>query len=443
MLMALTVAAIIVAAVCGSSRAGASSSASTGSSPTTQRCPMGFGPIVACGSLRPSTHSALKVTDYSNGGVSASRITFSLHRPLTGPVAPDYAETTAASQAYFNYVNAHGGVFGRKIRLKEDEGDAFAIFERLDSPTDTKVASDLNAAKVPDLFVDSGCACWDNGTSRPYTFGWQPNYTIEGKILGQYIRQHFPGQKVGVLYQDDEFGRGGLAGIADEVRGADIVSKQAYQPGVTTLAPQMTALKAAGAKVLVDFTPPTYTAMGQLASSRLGYRPQLFVSNVGIDPTTVSAALQNVSEGKASGTALIEGAITDGYLPSPSAMANPWIRLFRKIHAQYGPGGPFDSNVVYGMANAYTLTQALRAVGKNLTREKLVNAINDHGSNWKGPGLVPFRYSKTDHGGYAGTQMAKIQNGKIVLFGQALTTDTSPRSPIRPYAAALTPPPDK
>ena len=125
----------------------------------------------------------------------------------------------------------------------------FGIFEGLGTPTHTKVVGFLNASKVPDLFVASGCPCWDNGTTQPYTFGWQPNYTIEGKILGQYIKQHFAGQKVAVLYQDDDFGQGGLAGIEDEVPAADIVSKQPYQSGTTTLAPQVTAIKSSGAKV--------------------------------------------------------------------------------------------------------------------------------------------------------------------------------------------------
>src|SRR5438477_1496083 len=175
-------------------------------------------------------------------GVSATSITFGTHQPLTGPAAPGYSEIAAASQAYFNYVNAHGGVFGRKIHLiiKDDaynptntvnvvhqltlQSRVFGIYEGLGTPTHTKVVSFLNASKIPDLFVASGCPCWDNGTSQPYTVGWQPNYTIEGKILGRYIKQHFAGQKVGVLYQDDDFGQGGLKGIEDQVPAADIVS---------------------------------------------------------------------------------------------------------------------------------------------------------------------------------------------------------------------------
>jgi ABC-type branched-subunit amino acid transport system substrate-binding protein len=406
--------------------------------------------ITACGSS--STSSSVP-------GVTATSITFGTHQPLTGPAAPGYSEIAPASQAFFNYVNAHGGVFGRKIHLiiKDDaynptttvtvvhqlvlQNNVFGIFEGLGTPTHTKVVGFLNASKIPDLFVASGCPCWDNGTSQPYTFGWQPNYTIEGKILGQYIKQHFAGQKVGVLYQDDDFGKGGLAGIQDEVPAADIVAKEPYEVGTMTLAPEITAIKSKGAKVLVDFTVPIYTAIGQLTSFTLGYKPQLVISSVGIDPTTVGKLLATISKGKASGTALIDGAITDGYLPSNTDTANPWIQLFMKVHAKYDPGVPFDGNVEYGMANAYTLVQALQAAGKNLTRQDLVNAVNTQGASWKGPGLVPFRYNMTDHGGYSGVEMGQVRSGKIVLFGGPLTTTPSSGSPIVPYTGTQPAPP--
>ena len=409
--------------------------------------------VAGCGSSSSSGGGS------SVPGVTKTTITFGSHQPLTGPAAPGYSEIAPASQAFFNYVNAHGGVFGRKIKLiyKDDaynptntvnvvrqlvlQDNVFGIFEGLGTPTHTKVVAFLNASKVPDVFVASGCPCWDKGTSQPYTFGWQPNYTIEGKILGQYIKQHFSGKKVGVLYQDDDFGQGGLAGIQDEVPAADIVAKEPYQAGVTTLAPQITALKTAKAQVLVDFTVPIYTAIGQLTSFTLGYKPQLVVSNVGIDPTTVGGLLKTISKGKASGTALIEGAISDGYLPSTADTSNRWIQLFMKVHAQYDASAPFDGNVEYGMANAYTLVQALQAAGKGLTRQGLVNAINTKGSKWTGPGLVPFRYSTADHGGYGGAEMGQIRGGKIVLFGGPLTTDPTSGSPISPYSGTQPAPP--
>jgi ABC-type branched-subunit amino acid transport system substrate-binding protein len=392
-------------------------------------------------------------------GVTAKSITFGTHQPLTGPAAPGYSEIAPASQAFFDYVNAHGGVFGRKIKLiiKDDaynpantvtvvhqlvlQDNVFGIFEGLGTPTHTKVVGFLNSSKVPDMFVASGCPCWDEGTTQPYTFGWQPNYTIEGKVLGQYLKQHFAGAKIGVLYQDDDFGKGGLAGIEDEVPASSIVAKEPYESGTTTLASQVTAIKASGAKVMVDFTVPIYTAIATLTSFTLHYTPQLVVSNVGIDPHTVGALLASISKGKASGTALINGAITDGYLPSPSDTSNPWIQLFMKIKAQYDPSAPWDGNVEYGMANAYTLVQALQAAGKNLTRQGLVNAVNNEGAKWSGPGLVPYRYSKTVHGGFSGVEMGQVRNGQIVLFGGPMTTEPTAGSPITPYSGQQPAPP--
>jgi ABC-type branched-subunit amino acid transport system substrate-binding protein len=407
--------------------------------------------VAGCGSSSSSSSSSVP-------GVTSTSITFGTHQPLTGPAAPGYSEIAPASQAFFDYLNAQGGINGRKINLiiKNDEynpaktvtvthelvlnSNVFGIFEGLGTPTHTKVVGYLNSSKVPDMFVASGCACWDNGTAQPYTFGWQPNYTIEGKILGQYIKQHFAGKKVGVFYQDDDFGQGGLAGIKDEVESSQIVSAQAYQPGGTNVAPQISAIKAAGAEVLVDFTVPIYTALGQLTSFTLGYKPQLVVSNVGIDPITVGGLLKTFSKGKA-GSELIEGAISDGYLPSSSDTSNPWIALFQKIHAQYDASAPFDGNVEYGMANAYTLAQSLQLAGKNLTREDLIKAVNTSGSKLVGPGLVPFRYSTTDHGGYAGAEMGQIRNGKVVLFGGPLVTEPTSGSPITPYTIAQPAPP--
>jgi ABC-type branched-subunit amino acid transport system substrate-binding protein len=404
--------------------------------------------IAGCGSSSSS----------SAPGVSATSITFGSHQPLTGPAAPGYSEIAPASQAFFDYLNAQGGIYGRKIHLtyKDDaynpaqtvnvvhelvlQDKVFGIFEGLGTPTHTKVVGFLNSSKVPDMFVASGCPCWDNGTSQPYTYGWQPNYTIEGKILGQYIKQHFAGKKIGVFYQDDDFGNGGLTGIKDEVPASQIVSAQAYQPGGTNVAPQISAIKAAGAQVLVDFTVPIYTALGQLTSFTLGYTPQLVVSNVGIDPTTVGGLLKTFSKGKA-GTALIEGAITDGYLPSTADLSNPWVALFKKIHDRYDASAPFDGNVEYGMANAYTLAQALQVAGKNLTRQGLINAVNTTGSKLLGPGLVPFRYSKSNHGGYGGTEIGQVRNGQIVLSGGPLVTDPTSSGPITPYTTAQPAPP--
>jgi ABC-type branched-subunit amino acid transport system substrate-binding protein len=371
-------------------------------------------------------------------GVTKTSVLIGSHQPLTGPAAPGYSEIAPAAKAFFAYLNEQGGVNGRKINLvyKDDsynptktvtvvkqlvlQDKVFAIWGGLGTPTHTKVVDYLNASKVPDLFVSSGCPCWDDGSGHPYTFGWQPNYTIEGKILGQYIKQNLAGKKVGVFYQNDDFGKGGLAGIQQQVPKSQIVSTQAYEPGNTNVAPQITALQKAGAQVLVDFTIPAYTALGQLTSFKLGYKPQLVVSNVGIDPTTVGGLLKAFSKGKAD-TALIEGAVTDGYLPSTTDTSNSWVQLFKQIHDKFDPKAPWDGNVEYGMASAYTFAQALKAAGKNPTRQSLVDAVEKGG--FTGPGLVPFRYSKDQHGGYGGAQVGAVKNGAIVLSGPVYMTD--------------------
>lgn len=378
-------------------------------------------------------------------GVTKTSVTIGSHQPLTGPAAPGYSEIAPAAKAMFSYINAQGGVNGRKINyIYKDDGynptntvnvvrqlvlqnKVFAIFNGLGTPTHTKVVPFLTAEKVPDLFVASGCPCWDDGAKQPETFGWQPSYQIEGKVLGAYLKAHFAGKKVGVFYQDDDFGQGGLAGLKEEIA-SQIVSAQPYQPGNTNVAPQITALQKAGAQVLVDFTIPAYTALGQLVSFKVGYKPQLVVSNVGIDPTTVGGLLKEFSKGKA-GTALIEGALTDTYLPSTTDTSNPWIALFKKIHDQYDAKAPFDGNVEYGMAAAYTFAQALKAAGSNPTRQSIVDAVSKGG--FTGPGIVPFRYSGTQHGGYAGVQMAKISNGAVAPFGQPQVTDPG-TGPITP-----------
>jgi ABC-type branched-subunit amino acid transport system substrate-binding protein len=404
------------------------------------------GAIAGCGS-----------SSSSSPGVTATSVTFGTHQPLTGPAAPGYSEIARASNAFFEYINAQGGINGRKIHLiiKDDAYNptntvnvvhqlvlsehVFGIFEGLGTPTHTKVVGFLNSEKVPDLFVASGCPCWDKGSEQPETFGWQPNYTIEGKILGQYIAQHFAGAKVGVFYQNDDFGKGGLEGIKAEAS-RQIVSTQSYEPGITNVAPQISAIKSSGATLLVDFTVPIYTALGQLTSFTLGYKPQLVVSNVGIDPITVGGLLKTFSKGKA-GTELIEGAITDGYLPSVGETSNPWIALFKKIRDRYDPSAPLDGNVEYGMASAYTLAQAVSLGGKKLTRESIVNGLNEKGASLTGPGLVPFRYSSSDHGGYSGTQMGRVTGGVIKLFGPRLTTTPEAASAINTYSGTPATPP--
>jgi branched-chain amino acid transport system substrate-binding protein len=389
-------------------------------------------------------------------GVAATSITIGSHQPLTGPAAPGYSEIAPATKALFDYVNAKGGVNGRKINYTyEDDGynpsktatvvrklvlqdNVFAILNGLGTPTHQQVEPFLNTEKVPDLFVASGCTCWNQPTKYPYTYGYQPNYQVEGRILGQYVQKNFAGQKVGYLLQNDDFGADGAVGLDKEIPAADVVSRQKYDASTLSgpLSNQMAALQAAGAKVVVMFTIPAATALALLAAALIGYHPQFVASSVDSDIVTLGGLLQNFSKGQA-GSALLSGMITATYLPTATDTANPWIQLFKKIHDQLDASNPFDANTVYGMSVGYNFVQLLQKAGKNPTRKSLLAALN--GADLTGPGLVPLTFSTSDHRGYAGEQIAKFEGSSVNVTGpvyKALET-----GPITTYDKAQAGPP--
>jgi ABC-type branched-subunit amino acid transport system substrate-binding protein len=375
-------------------------------------------------------------------GVTATSILIGSHQPLTGIAAPGYDEIAPASAAYFKWVNAHGGINGRQINFKYlDDGydptktvtdtkqlveqdKIFAMFEGLGTPTHQAVVPFLNQQKVPDLFVASGCLCWNNVSADPETFGWLPDYTREGKILGQYVKQHFAGKKIGIFAQGDDFGANGIKGFEDEVPASQIASIQNYDPTNTTITPLVQKLQKAGAQVVISFSVPAFTALLRLTSLQLGFNPQLVVSSVGSDPVTLAGLISNFSKGKANGQQAIQGIITDGYLPSSADPSNSWIQLFEKIYSKYMSAKTypaFDGNIEYGMASAYTFTEALVAAGKNPTRDSLVQAVE--ANNFSGPNLTPYGFSSSDHSGMTGVQMGVISGLTIKLQGTPLTTD--------------------
>lgn len=408
--------------------------------------------VAACGSDNGGSSSG---GGGAAPGVTKTQVTVGGHFPLTGPAAPGYSEIPRAIDAYFKHVNANGGIHGRKLKMiARDDGynptntvkvtrqlvlqdKIFAMLGGLGTPTHTKVVDFLNASRVPDLFVSSGCLCWDNPKEHPWTFGWQTNYTVEGKILGQMIAQKFKGKKIAYFLQNDDFGTDGAKGLDMYIPKAQVVTRQTYEPGNTDIGPQMAKIKASGAEVVAAFTIPAYTALMHLAGVKLNYKPQFVVSNVGADPTTLGGLLKSFSKG-AAGTSLIEGMRTAYYLPSGNDTSNPWIKMFKQIHDKYIPSVPWDGNVLYGEALAYTFAEALQIAGQNPTRQGIVDAIQS--GKVKGPGLVPFGYSKTSHEGFTGEALGVIKNGELVLDPQAMVTDTGSGA-IKPGQAPQPEPP--
>jgi ABC-type branched-subunit amino acid transport system substrate-binding protein len=417
----------------------------------------------ACGSASSGSTS----NTASAPGITATQVTIGSTQPLTGPAAPGYSEIAPAANAYFKYVNAHGGVNGRKInyiylddqynptstatqtRKLVLQDNVFAMFQALGTPTHLSVVSYLNSSKVPDLFVASGCNCWNNTSQYPETFGWQPNYTIEGKILGQYIAQNFASKKIGFFLQgpNDEFGADGFAGVMDSLqgKGLNVDSTPAYYTptaaGAMAVGAAIAGLQAQGVQVIVSFSVPLFTAVAEASAAGLKYSAQFVVSNVGADPPTLAGILTGGSLGKKLPAGLIGGTISDAYLPLITDSSNPWVTLFKSVESTYAPSLPWDGNVEYGMAEAYTFVQALKAAGQNPTRASIIAAIQN--SHWTdGPGLTPYAYSASDHNGFTGVQMVTVDaTGNLTTLGPVETTDDTASGAINTYSGTASTPP--
>ena len=402
-----------------------------------------------------SSSSSSAALTASAPGITPTTITIGSHQPLTGPAAPGYSEIAPASAAYFAYVNAHGGVYGRSIVYKylNDAYDptttasvvrqlvlqdnVYAIFNGLGTPTHLAVVSFLNSQKVPDVFVASGCVCWDQPTLYPETFGYQLDYVREGKILGQYIEQHYKSKKVGYFYQDDEFGMDGVKGLDYEIPSSQVVSRQSYVVTNTNVAPQVAALRAAGAQVVVAFSIPAFTALLKLTSLKLGFTPVLVVSDVNSDVYTLDGLLEAFAKqggATVNGSQLTDGIITDSYLPTIADTSNSWTTLFKMVHDQYDAKEPWDGNAYYGEAVAYLFVQAMFKAGRNPTRADLVSAID--GGLSQGPAVAPWAYSMTDHDGATGAFMAVMENGGLMQEGSVLVTDDTPTGAITTYTGS-------
>ncbi|MCT2583503.1 ABC transporter substrate-binding protein [Actinophytocola gossypii] len=414
--------------------------------------------VVACGAGEEREEAP---AEGSTVGVTDDSVTIGAHFPLTGVAAPGYSEIPSGHQAYYDFVNANGGVHGRQIEfiVRDDaynptntsqvtnelvlSDEIFAMVAGLGTATHSAVVDFLNGEEVPDLFVSSGSLQWgDAPADRPYTFGWQTDYESEGKIIGQWVAENMPDAKVGLFLQDDDFGRDGEKGARQFIED-QIVEVQRYQSGNTDVAPQIAALQAAGADVILGFNVPSYTALSQLTALRLNYKPTWFYSNVGSDPALVGSLLARFSEGAVTdGSRLLDGVLTTEYIPGVDAPDNPWMKLWQRVWDEHGGEGELTNYRVYGMSQAYTFVQALQAAGQDLTREGIVAAIEEHGGGFEGPALAPFRFSADSHMGISGMQVVRLQGGVGEELTPVLVTDIGDAPIEEDDSAAEDAPPD-
>jgi branched-chain amino acid transport system substrate-binding protein len=350
-------------------------------------------------------------------GVTSKEIVIGGTVPLSG-IAASYASVGRGAEAYFKYVNARGGVNGRKITYKYvddqynpsttvqatrqlvQQDHVFAIFNSLGTEHNLNIRAYLNAAKVPQLFVGSGATTFGRDYKRyPYTIGYLPSYTGEGKVYARHILKTKPSAKIGVLFQNDDYGKDLLGGFRAGLgaKSRNIVSTQSYDPLETDVRSQLTRLKSSGATIFVLIATPPFAIRGLVAAHGLGWHPTVYVNQVG----SATNIMRIISATAA--PAAIEGAITFQAYKDPTSprwRKDKGMALYRRIMKQYLPRGDANDGFhVYSMAVAYTFVDALRKAGKNVTRAGIVRAVqnlNERSNPFVLPG-VAVKTSPTDH----------------------------------------------
>jgi len=370
-------------------------------------------------------------------GVTDSEIVLGQHTPLSGSYAAVYAPIASAQQAYFDYVNSQGGVCGRSIVLKVEDDfydparaldvtkrlveqdKVLAIVGGLGTAPHSAVYEYLNEKRVPDLFVSSGARKWGSDPKHfPYTIGFITDYTSEGAIIGKYISAHFPGQKVGLLYQNDDFGKDGLAGLRAGVVAEknELVSLQSYESSDVDIRSQVLNLRDAGVEVVVGYSLPGFSAQLISGASRMGWKPEIILSYVNTDPVMFEYVPKEV----------MEGVLATGYLIPPDRTDETAIAQHRQIMGDHD--GPQPSNYsLYGQALAETVVKVLGDTCGDLTREGLLRAAESLRGFHASVLLqgIDINLGPSDHYAIQALQMHRAAGGRWEPFGEIVSLDQS------------------
>ncbi len=367
-------------------------------------------------------------------GVTATEIKIGNTMPYSGG-ASAYGTIGKAESAYFKKVNDEGGSNGRKInyvtyddaysppkavemvrKLVEDD-DVLLVFNPLGTPSNTAIWKYMNERKVPHLFLSTGATKWNDPKGHPWTMGWQPNYQIEGKIYAHYVLKNIPNAKIGVLYQNDDYGKDYLKGFKDGLGDAAkklIVLEQTYEVTDPSVDSQIANLKNSGANVFFNIATPKFAAQAIKKAFEIGWKPVHFVNNVS---ASVGAVL------KPAGLEASQGLISTQYLKDPT---DPhwqkdkgfldWLAFMKKY---YPDGNLTDGGNVFGYSVAQTLVQVLKQCGNDLSR---ANVMRQAASlNLELPLLLPgikITTSPTDFAPIKQEQLVKFDGKEWIRFGE-------------------------
>jgi branched-chain amino acid transport system substrate-binding protein len=367
-------------------------------------------------------------------GASDTEIKVGNTNPYSGP-ASAYGVIGKTIDAYFKKVNAEGGINGRKItfisyddaysppktveqaRKLVESDEVLLLFQTLGTPSNTAIHKYMNSKKVPQLFVATGATKWGDPKNFPWTMGWQPNYQSEGRIYAEYLLKNHPNGKIGILFQNDDYGKDYVKGLKDglgEKAKTMIVSELPYETSDPTVDSQIINLKASGADVFFNVTTPKFAAQAIKKAHEIGWQPVHLLNNVS---NSVGSVL------KPAGLEAAKGILSTGYLKDPTdptwdndAGKKEWLAFMDKY---YPDGDKTSSFTAYGYSVAQTLAMVLKQCGDDLTRENVMKQAANL-KNVQLPMALPgvlLNTSEKDFFPFEQMQMQKFNGERWELFG--------------------------
>ena len=378
-----------------------------------------------------------RAKDYGPG-VTDKEIKLGNTGPYSGP-ASSYSAVPKSQAAYWKMINDQGGINGRMInfisyddaytppktvemvRKLVEEDKVLLVASPLGTPTNSAIWHYMNEKKVPQMFVATGATKWDDPKGHPWTIGWQPNYQSEGRIYAAYLLKEKPAGKIGVLYQNDDFGKDYLKGVKDglgDKAKSMIIVEASYETTDPTVDSQIVDMKAKGIDVFVNTAIPKFAAQAIRKAAEIEWKPLHILSSIGnsVGATLKPAGLENAKD-----------IVSDFYLKDPSdpkwkddAGFKAWLAFMNK----YMPDADkSDAGNVAGSSLAAMLAQVLKQCGDELTRPNVMKqAASLH--NVTVPMLLPgitANTSPTDFAPVKQVQMAKFDGQRWNLFGDLLT----------------------
>jgi branched-chain amino acid transport system substrate-binding protein len=368
-------------------------------------------------------------------GASDTEIKIGNINPYSGP-ASSYGVIGKTEAAYFNKINADGGINGRKInfisyddsysppktveqarKLVESDG-VLLIFQSLGTPTNTAIQKYMNGKRVPQLFVATGATKWNDPQNFPWTMGWQPNYQSEGHIFAQYLLQNYPRGRIGILYQNDDSGKDYVKGLKDGLNGKmQIVAESPYETTDPTIDSQIVSLKASGVDVFYDATIPKFAAQAIKKAAEIEWRPIHLLMSVS---NSVGSVI------KPAGFDISRGILSTGYVKDPTdpqwkndTAYNEWVAFMDRY---YPDGDRISTFTVYGYLAAQTMIQVLKQCGDDLTRDNVMRQaanLHDLPLGMLLPGIT-INTSPIDFAPIKQMQMERFNGQTWELFGSVL-----------------------